>query len=270
MSQQPESFELGEGVWLVKVPNYVYKSICNLSSGTDFGKLEVSLKEQPNTNNNININNKIFNNPKENNIPTIVENKITNDSLLNKKRVKVSSIIKCDNKLLKFDLNIDKAASLFAFREKKNKITTILNNARCIATEETVSDFITENTHIEEENKKLITRIETGKGRPQNEGIFKINNDQFYYTNDTNEKAISQINRKDKNFKRTRRDKDELKRDIFGMFTSAKHMTFKQLNDYLDQPDNYLKEILEEVCDYIKTGSKNGTYVLKSEYEGLD
>ena len=116
------------------------------------------------------------------------------------------------------------------------------------------------------ENKKKITLIETGRGRPQNAGMLKVSDDQFYHTNDTQEKAVSQIARKDKNYKRTRKDKEVLKGDIFALFSRNKFLSFKLLNDNLDQPDNFLKLVLDEICDYVKSGARKGMYTLKSEY----
>ena len=194
MSDQQTSLHLEEGYWLIKVPNLVYNSVSNLKPGINFGKLEIETKEKT----------------------------LTNENLINKKKVKLTSIVKCEDKVLNFELNIDKAHNLFAIKEKKTGINPIIYSSRFVATEELVSDFITEKTHIEEENKKKITLVETGKGRPQNEGIFKISDNQFYYTTDTAEKAVSQLNRKDKNLKRTRKDKTELKSEIFNMFSSSK------------------------------------------------
>ena len=44
------------------------------------------------------------------------------------------------------------------------------------------------------------------------------------------------MNRKDNNLRRTRREKDELKGEIFSLFSNNKHLTLKQINDYVDQP----------------------------------
>ena len=55
--------------------------------------------------------------------------------------------------------------------------------------------------------------------------------------------------------------------DIFDLFSEKRFWTLKELVDKLDQPENFLKEELNKVCDYIKSGPQKGSFELKRQYE---
>lgn len=226
------SFEntLPEGMYLIKVPNVVYNHITKLPTSALIGKVTANT---------------------------------TKDHQSKKWKVLLEGAIAAK----RFDMIVDKSHEMFTFKEKKNKIKEIDMIGRFIASDQDVSDYVTNKTHKEEEDKKKMTMIETSKSRPLNEGIIKMSDHQFYATNDNSAKAILQKNRKDKNLKKTRKDKDDLKNDIFDLFSEKKFWTTKELVDKLDQPENYLKEVLSEICNYIKSGPKKGSFELKEQYE---
>jgi hypothetical protein len=220
---------LKDKVWLVKVPELVYNKMLN---GGDVGRMEIYETSNPNT------------------------REKTKDV-----KIRLSNI---DTNY--FDLNYNKTENFFTFKDKKNKIKKVDLLGRFVANDEYVSDRVTMNVAKEELTNKPSVAIEYGKGRPQTEGIIPISVHQFYATTDTMQKAINQKNRKDRNLKKTRMDREELKREIFNIFTEKDFWTNKELAGRLDQPDNYLKEVMLEMCNYIKSGPKKGCYELKPQY----
>lgn len=229
---------LEEGLYLVKVPNIVYNYVSKVPHNTKFGKIEAKLGQ---------------------------DNKL----VIGKKRV-FNVSLEGNIQTKNFEFSTDSAFDLFAFKENKTKILKINRTGRFVSKDENISDIITKRIHKEEENKKTITMIETSKGRPLNEGIIKLSDHQFYAINDNEEKAILQKNRKDKNLKKTRMDKNELVNRIFDMFSSKKFWTIKEFVDKLDQPENFLKEELSKLCNFIKSGPQKGSFELKEQYENID
>ncbi|KAI7731308.1 hypothetical protein M8C21_002584 [Ambrosia artemisiifolia] len=67
--------------------------------------------------------------------------------------------------------------------------------------------------------------------------------------------------------KRTRRDRGELEDIMFKLFERQPNWALKQLVIETDQPAQFLKEILSELCVYNKRGANQGTYELKPEYK---
>ncbi|EPS68991.1 hypothetical protein M569_05776, partial [Genlisea aurea] len=67
--------------------------------------------------------------------------------------------------------------------------------------------------------------------------------------------------------KRTRRDRGELEDIMFKLFEKQPNWALKQLVQETDQPAQFLKEILNELCVYNKRGTHQGTYELKPEYK---
>uniref|UniRef100_A0A2P2J641 Uncharacterized protein MANES_05G153300 n=3 Tax=Rhizophora mucronata TaxID=61149 RepID=A0A2P2J641_RHIMU len=67
--------------------------------------------------------------------------------------------------------------------------------------------------------------------------------------------------------KRTRRDRAELEDIMFKLFERQPNWALKQLVQETDQPAQFLKEILNELCVYNKRGTNQGTYELKPEYK---
>ncbi|KAJ8531973.1 hypothetical protein K7X08_011896 [Anisodus acutangulus] len=66
--------------------------------------------------------------------------------------------------------------------------------------------------------------------------------------------------------KRTRRDRGELEDIMFKLFERQPNWTLKQLVQETDQPAQFLKEILNELCVYNKRGTNQGTYELKINF----
>ncbi|WOL09662.1 general transcription factor IIF subunit 2-like [Canna indica] len=67
--------------------------------------------------------------------------------------------------------------------------------------------------------------------------------------------------------KRTRRDRNELENIIFKLFERQPNWALKQLVQETDQPEQFLKEILNDLCVYNKRGPNQGTHELKPEYK---
>lgn len=67
--------------------------------------------------------------------------------------------------------------------------------------------------------------------------------------------------------KRTRRDRRELENIIFKLFERQPNWALKQLVQETDQPEQFLKEILNDLCVYNKRGPNQGTHELKPEYK---
>ncbi|KAL0017074.1 hypothetical protein SO802_004143 [Lithocarpus litseifolius] len=72
---------------------------------------------------------------------------------------------------------------------------------------------------------------------------------------------------KQSDMKRTRRDRGELEDIMFKLFERQPNWALKQLVQETDQPAQFLKEILNELCVYNKRGTNQGTYELKPEYK---
>ncbi|KAL9245578.1 hypothetical protein vseg_019214 [Gypsophila vaccaria] len=67
--------------------------------------------------------------------------------------------------------------------------------------------------------------------------------------------------------KRTRRNRGELEDIMFKLFERKPNWALKQLVQETEQPAQFLKEIMNELCIYNKRGANQGTYELKPEYK---
>jgi|LauGreDrversion4_2_1035121.scaffolds.fasta_scaffold191286_2 hypothetical protein len=219
---------LKDKTWMVKVPELVYNQIIKEK---DIGYLHICEK---NTNGN------------------------------NTREIKVSLGGQIHPK--NFEIKFDKTGSFYTFKDKKNQIKKVDYLGRFIASDEHVSDLMTLSVYKEELSNKPAIAIETGKGRPLTEAIIPLSEHQFFATNDSSHRARSQIERKEKHLKKTRMDREELKKEIFSLFTEKEFWANKELVAKLDQPENYLKEVLTEMCNYIRSGPKKGCYELKAQY----
>jgi hypothetical protein len=219
---------LKDKTWMVKVPELVYNQIIKEK---DLGCIHISEK-------NLNGNN-------------TKELKVSLGGQINPKN---------------FEIKYEKTGSFYTFKDKKNQIKKVDYLARFIASDEYVSDLVTLSVFKEELSNKPAIAIETGKGRPLTEAIIPLSEHQFFATNDSSQKARSQIERKEKHLKKTRMEKEELKKEIFSLFTEKEFWANKELVAKLDQPENYLKEVLAEMCNYIRSGPKKGCYELKAQY----
>ncbi|KAK3422344.1 general transcription factor IIF subunit 2 [Eucalyptus grandis] len=67
--------------------------------------------------------------------------------------------------------------------------------------------------------------------------------------------------------KRTRRDRGEMEEIMFKLFERQPNWTLRQLIQETDQPEQFLKDILKDLCVYNNKGPNQGTYELKPEYK---
>ncbi|XP_058204687.1 uncharacterized protein LOC131318748 isoform X2 [Rhododendron vialii] len=72
---------------------------------------------------------------------------------------------------------------------------------------------------------------------------------------------------KGSDMKRTRRDRGEMEEIMFKLFERQPNWTLKQLLHETDQPEQFLKDLLKDLCVYNNKGIHQGTYELKPEYK---
>lgn len=128
---------------------------------------------------------------------------------------------------------------------------------------------------IEEYGK--MCRERTNKSMIKNRQIQVIDNDRGVHmrpmpgmiglisSNSKDKKKAAPV--KGPEVKRTRRDRGELEDIMFKLFERQPNWALKQLVQETDQPAQFLKEILNELCVYNKRGANQGTYELKPEYK---
>ncbi|CAL0318992.1 unnamed protein product [Lupinus luteus] len=128
---------------------------------------------------------------------------------------------------------------------------------------------------IEEYGK--LCRERTNKSMIKNRQIQVIDNDRgvlmrpmpgmvgLISSNSKDKKRTQPLKQSDT--KRTRRDRGELEDIMFKLFERQANWALKQLVQETDQPAQFLKEILNELCVYNKRGANQGTYELKPEYK---
>ncbi|KAK7277310.1 hypothetical protein RIF29_18461 [Crotalaria pallida] len=66
--------------------------------------------------------------------------------------------------------------------------------------------------------------------------------------------------------KRTRRDRGEMEEIVFKLFERQPNWSLRNLIQETDQPEQFLKDILKDLCVYNNKGVNQGTYELKPEY----
>lgn len=136
-------------------------------------------------------------------------------------------------------------------------------------------DMKPHNTNMEEYRK--MCRERTNKSMIRNRQIQVIDNDRGVHmrpmpgmvgliaSNSKDKKKAPPV--KGSDVKRTRRDRGELEDIMFKLFERQPNWALKQLVQETDQPAQFLKEILNELCVYNKRGTNQGTYELKPEYK---
>ncbi|XP_034704652.1 general transcription factor IIF subunit 2 [Vitis riparia] len=72
---------------------------------------------------------------------------------------------------------------------------------------------------------------------------------------------------KGSDMKRTRRDRGEMEEILFKLFERQPNWTLRQLIQETDQPEQFLKDLLKDLCVYNNKGTNQGTYELKPEYK---
>ncbi|KAK9129751.1 hypothetical protein Sjap_010238 [Stephania japonica] len=136
-------------------------------------------------------------------------------------------------------------------------------------------DMKPHNENIEEYGR--LCRERTNKSMIKNRQIQVIDNDRGAYmrpmpgtvglisSSSKDKKKATPV--KGPDMKRTRRDRGELEDIMFKLFERQPNWALKQLVQETDQPAQFLKEILNELCVYNKRGTNQGTYELKPEYK---
>ncbi|GAV70091.1 TFIIF_beta domain-containing protein [Cephalotus follicularis] len=136
-------------------------------------------------------------------------------------------------------------------------------------------DLKPHNENIEEYGR--LCRERTNKSMVKNRQIQVIDNDRGVHmrpmpgmvglisSNAKDKKKPAPVKQSD--VKRTRRDRGELEDIMFKLFERQPNWALKQLVQETDQPAQFLKEILNELCVYNKRGTNQGTYELKPEYK---
>ncbi|CAI5509045.1 unnamed protein product [Closterium sp. Naga37s-1] len=71
----------------------------------------------------------------------------------------------------------------------------------------------------------------------------------------------------EKESKRVRMSRDVVEAKLFALFEERPHWTLKHLTDATQQPQQFLKEVLGDMCVYNKRGPNQGLYELKPEYK---
>ncbi|KAL6995746.1 DNA helicase [Sarracenia purpurea var. burkii] len=127
------------------------------------------------------------------------------------------------------------------------------------------------------EEYRRMCRERTNKSMIKNRQIQVIDNDRGVHmrpmpgmvglvaSTSKEKKKITPV--KGSDVKRTRRDRGELEDIMFKLFEKQPNWALKQLVQETDQPAQFLKEILNELCNYNKRGTNQGTYELKPEYK---
>ncbi|XP_058109364.1 transcription initiation factor IIF subunit beta-like [Magnolia sinica] len=136
-------------------------------------------------------------------------------------------------------------------------------------------DMKPHNENIEEYGK--LCRERTNKSMIKSRQVQVIDNDRGAHmrpmpgmvgllpSNSKDKKKTTPM--KGSDMKRTRRDRGELLDIMFKLFERQPNWALKQLVQETDQPAQFLKEILNELCVYNKRGANQGTYELKPEYK---
>ncbi|CAI9777862.1 unnamed protein product [Fraxinus pennsylvanica] len=174
--------------------------------------------------------------------------------------------------------NVPKSYSLNMFKDIVPMCVFSENNQGRVAMEGKVEHkFDMKPHHQNIEEYRRICRERTKKSMVKNRQIQVIDNDRGVLMRPLpgmlgvisstlkDKKKAAPI--KGSDVKRTRRDRGELEDIMFKLFERQPNWTLKQLVQQTDQPAQFLKEILNELCVYNKRGTNQGTYELKPEYK---
>ncbi|KAL0323153.1 UNVERIFIED_CONTAM: hypothetical protein Sangu_1934600 [Sesamum angustifolium] len=175
-------------------------------------------------------------------------------------------------------VNMPKSYSLNMFKDFVPMCVFSQTNQGRIAVEGKMEHKFDMKPHHEniEEYRKMC-RERTNKSMIKNRQVQVINNDNgvhmrpmpgmmgFITSTSKDKKKAAPV--KSSEVKRTRRDRGELEDIMFKLFERQPNWALKQLVQETDQPAQFLKEILNELCVYNKRGTNQGTYELKPEYK---
>ncbi|CAA0838990.1 Transcription initiation factor IIF- beta subunit [Striga hermonthica] len=175
-------------------------------------------------------------------------------------------------------LNIPKGYSLNMFKDFVPMGIFSETNEGKVAMEGKVErKFDMKPHHANLEEYRKLCRERTNKSMVKNRQIQVLDNDRGVHmrpmpgmmglvTSASKEKKKA-APVKGSDMKRTRRDRGELEDIMFKLFERQPNWTLKQLVQETDQPAQFMKEILNELCVYNKRGANQGTYELKPEYK---
>ncbi|KAL8459078.1 hypothetical protein ACS0TY_035682 [Phlomoides rotata] len=175
-------------------------------------------------------------------------------------------------------VNMPKSFSLNMFKDIVPMAIFSETNQGRVATEGKVEHKFDMKPHHENiEEYRRMCRERTNKSMVKSRQIQVINNDRGAYMRpmpgmmglitSTSKDKKKPAPVKGSDVKRTRRDRGELEDIMFKLFERQPNWTLKQLVQETDQPAQFLKEILNELCVYNKRGTNQGTYELKPEYK---
>tara|TARA_Y100001958_G_scaffold154555_1_gene143708 strand:+ start:1367 stop:1717 length:351 start_codon:yes stop_codon:yes gene_type:complete len=95
-----------------------------------------------------------------------------------------------------------------------------------------------------------------------NHGLASFMNNSIHYKN----KFIKKEKKKKNTTKKVRGNKREVQNTLFNLFENHKYWKLSDLVEKTQQPQRYLKKILEEICDYEKYGEHAEHWVIKEEW----
>jgi hypothetical protein len=225
---------LNNKIWLVKVPEMIYDE---LLTQNEIGIIDI-ITPKTSLSPNHPIKNKPF--PKTN--------------------VRLSKAFKVHN----FNLHLQPTECYITFKDKKNKSSKVKQVnylGRLIASDEKVSDDMVKEINDEYEINKPKVLIDESHNK---------SHAYLFSRNETFSSFQKKKTKKEPPMKRTRMPVEDLKSEIFKLFSETDFITAKEIGRRTDQPDNFVKEVLSEICEYIKTGPKKGYYELKREYVKSD
>ncbi|XP_076926529.1 uncharacterized protein LOC143589731 [Bidens hawaiensis] len=135
-------------------------------------------------------------------------------------------------------------------------------------------DMKPHNENMEEYGK--LCRERTNKYMTKTRQIQVINNDHGAHMRpmpglvplrslSQNEKKKAPV--KGTDTKRTRRDRGEMEDIMFKLFERQPNWTLRNLITETNQPEQFLKDLLKDLCIYNYKGSTQGSYELKPEYK---
>ncbi|XP_021908317.1 general transcription factor IIF subunit 2 [Carica papaya] len=123
------------------------------------------------------------------------------------------------------------------------------------------------------ENYGKLCRERTNKYMTKSRQIQVIDNDNGTHMRPMPGMIVTGFSEKKKmsaktsEMKRTRRDRGEMEGIMFKLFEGQPNWTLRQLIQETDQPEQFLKDILKELCVYNNKGTNQGSYELKPEYK---
>ncbi|EYU36747.1 hypothetical protein ABFS82_14G296000 [Erythranthe guttata] len=176
-------------------------------------------------------------------------------------------------------VNMPKSYSLNMFKDfVPMEVFSEINQVKFAMEGKVEHKFDMKPRHENAEEYRKMCRERTNKSMIKNRQIQVIDGDRGVHmrsmpgmmglitsTSKDNKKRPAPVKAPD--VKRTRRDRGELEDIMFKLFERQPNWALKQLVQETDQPAQFLKEILNELCVYNKRGTNQGTYELKPEYK---